>query len=92
MIGHSLRLAEHDFQEKKIEINVEMEPGLSRFCTDPDHISQILLNLYMNAVHAMEKEGKLDIQVSEVSTPEKKGIAISVRDNGSGMDRQTLYF
>ncbi len=88
LITHSLRLAEHDFKEKNIEVRVEVEPGLTRFHTDPDHISQILLNLYMNALHAMGNGGKLDVRASAAS--EKKGLEIRVRDNGSGMDRQTL--
>ncbi len=90
LIAHSLRLAEHDFKEKNIEVRVEVEPGLTRFHTDPDHISQILLNLYMNALHAMKKGGTLDVRAKAVPCPGNKGIEIRVRDNGSGMDKQTL--
>ncbi len=88
LIEHSLRLAEHDLKERKIAVTVAIEPGLGSFRTDPQHVCQILLNLYKNALYAMEEGGQLTIMAGLDS--EEKGLEIRVKDNGSGMDRQTL--
>ncbi len=88
LIDHSLRLAEHELKEREIESRVEVEPGVTFFRTDPEHITQILLNLYRNAAHAIQKKGKLTVRAAPDS--ENKGLEIRVRDNGSGIDRKTL--
>ncbi len=88
LIDHSLRLAGHDFKAKNIETRVAIQSGLTDFKTDPDRFSQVLLNLYINGVNAMEKGGHLDI--SAVRGPGEKGLEIRIRDNGSGMDKKTL--
>jgi PAS domain S-box-containing protein len=62
---------------------------------DPAQIHQVLMNLSMNAVHAMEgKPGELEITLTEVADPRPEesvpGALLSVRDNGCGMDEETL--
>lgn len=59
----------------------------------PQKISQVLLNIIMNAVQAIEKEGKITIGTRHV----KKGrrvqddmVEISVSDTGSGIDKAEL--
>ncbi|WP_022667760.1 two-component system sensor histidine kinase NtrB [Desulfospira joergensenii] len=88
LISHSLRLADHDFGRKSIITHVEMETKQTLFHTDPDRLNQVLLNLYMNAVNAMDKGGRLAIRVSD--GPGGTGLKIRVSDNGCGMDPETL--
>ncbi len=88
LITHSLRLADHDFKEKKIHTKVEIDPGLPGFMTDPDRLNQVLLNLYINAVNAMAPEGKLFVRAGV--GPDKRHLEIEVGDTGCGMDQETL--
>jgi PAS domain S-box-containing protein len=54
-------------------------------CCAPE-IEQVFMNLLMNAVHAVEGEGSI-----EVSTRFESGLAVvSFRDDGRGMDSETL--
>lgn len=64
-------------------------------------IQQVLLNLYTNAYHAMEsgkgilKVNLKDLYISdkeskELNLPKGKYVKIQVKDNGSGMDEETL--
>ena len=67
---------------------------------DAGQIEQVLLNIYINAGHAMPAGGSLDIRTSNVALGEndamvfgtKPGdyVKISITDTGTGMDRDTL--
>ncbi|MBT6340109.1 MAG: histidine kinase, partial [Desulfobacula sp.] len=56
--------------------------------TDGDRMNQVLLNLYINAIDALDDKGILEIQVQDI---EKEGqIEIKVKDNGQGIDEPSL--
>ncbi|MBX3119943.1 MAG: response regulator [Fimbriimonadaceae bacterium] len=85
-----------------MEIETHFEPDLPPIFADSTDIHQIVLNLGINAHHAMHgKNGKLDIQVNQVilddatansllSVKPGKYLRVSFGDTGSGMDSQTL--
>lgn len=84
MISHSLKLVHHDLDEKKIETKVKIETEKARIFTDGDRMNQVLLNLYINAIAALEDKGTLIIDVQDAV--EGDMIEIGVMDNGKGMD------
>ena len=54
----------------------------------PDQIRQILLNLFMNAIDAMESGGKLLVQTERL--PEQGQVLLTVSDNGRGISPEML--
>jgi two-component system sensor histidine kinase HydH len=58
------------------------------FYTDPDRVNQILLNLYMNSLAAMDDGGTLTVTVMDVQPGQD--LEIRVMDDGCGMDEQIL--
>ncbi len=88
LLDHSLRLVEHDLKEKNIASRIELRPEVTSFSLDPEHLSQILLNLYRNAIQAMEESGELSIVVALAI--ENNGLEITVGDDGHGIDAETL--
>ncbi|MBF0260092.1 MAG: hypothetical protein HQK62_14910 [Desulfamplus sp.] len=58
----------------------------SLFSFDPSHFIQIMMNLIMNALHAMPQGGTLEITTYE----EKEHLFLIVKDSGIGMDQDTL--
>ena len=88
MIEHSLKLVHHDIVQKKIQTKVDINLETPLIYTDGDRMNQVLLNLYINAIQAMEEGGKLGIRVQE---KEQQGvIEIMIKDNGSGIGKETL--
>jgi PAS domain S-box-containing protein len=70
----------------QIEITLELEPGLAQVEADPDQLTQVVLNIALNARDAMPEGGRLTISTSAVDA----GVAIVVSDTGTGMDEETL--
>lgn len=82
-----------------IEVEMELDGKLGVCFVDPDQVTQVLMNLAVNARDAMPKGGTLKITTSNVSInslnsrlksqPTGDYIQLSVSDNGSGMDSKT---
>jgi two-component system cell cycle sensor histidine kinase/response regulator CckA len=85
---------------KEISIHMRLQENLWPVEIDQGQIEQVLLNLYVNAWHAMPEGGDLYIQTKnlilgqETTTPyglkSGKFVRVSVTDTGIGMDEATL--
>ncbi|HED37875.1 MAG TPA: hypothetical protein ENI76_06495, partial [Ignavibacteria bacterium] len=86
LIEHSLKLIQSDAIDKNIIIQKRFEANLPFILGDSDLLTQAMLNLFINAVDAMKKNGKLNIEVS------LKGemIEIIVADTGKGIELENL--
>lgn len=83
VIDHSLKLVAQDLSAGQIEASVDINIEQPTVCTDGDRLNQVLLNLYMNALQAMDPGGHLDIRVTQ---RERTFVTIEVCDDGYGMD------
>jgi PAS domain S-box-containing protein len=85
--------------KKEIKIHTDCEEDIWTLEVDRGQIEQVLLNMYVNAGHAMPEVGELYIQTRNVelrdddtrpfSVEPGKYVKFSVRDNGVGMDEET---
>jgi signal transduction histidine kinase len=67
---------------QKVEVSAELEPTLPKVLGEPSSISNVLMNLCVNAVDAMPEGGTL--RFCSRSLPEG-GVEVSVEDSGQGM-------
>ncbi|MEE9613433.1 MAG: ATP-binding protein [Thermodesulfobacteriota bacterium] len=81
IIDASLRMAEKELGDKKVEVVKDVPEDMPLLPVDAVKIKQVLLNIILNAVHAMGEGGRLKVFVS-VGGGE---VSISVEDNGRGM-------
>jgi len=88
MIRHSLKLVDHDLEQKKINATIHMDTKKQVIYTDGDRMNQVLLNLYINAIAALGENGRLEIGVQDA--PKADQIEIRIRDNGEGIDDEAL--
>lgn len=72
--------------QQEVEIGVRMpgQPALAE--VDRGQLSTVLVNLFLNALDAMAKGGRLDITLEQ--TPDK--IRLAVRDTGEGIPPQKM--
>ncbi len=88
MIDHSLKLVQNDLENRKIETRVSIDTKNSQIYTDGDRMNQVLLNLYINALAALEEGGTLEVLARDL--PDQDLIEIRVKDNGPGIDPSAL--
>ena len=88
VIQHSLKMVERQTREKGITIEKNISPEKDETFMDPDRIGQALLNLYLNAIEAMEEGGILSVTVRSYNDPQ--GIIIEIADNGAGIKKEDL--
>jgi two-component system sensor histidine kinase HydH len=90
LINHSLQMIETQAQEKNIEIEKSLASEPLEAVVDADRMSQVLLNLYLNAMQSMEeKGGVLTVTLSREKGPQPS-VKISVKDTGTGIAKQDL--
>ena len=88
LVADSIKLIERQAQDKQITINTRNSAKIDEINIDPDRISQVLLNLYLNAIEAMEPGGKLQIDISD--SDESGELNIRVADTGKGIAKADL--
>ena len=78
------------FQERLARNQIQVVTDFSDDCpliqADGDQMSQVLINLVMNSVHAMPDGGTLRVGLS----PEKQMVKLTVGDTGHGIPRDVL--
>lgn len=79
-------LLRHKFAEQKVESRQNLAPGLPEVKADRGQIEQALLNLALNALHAMPGGGRLALTTGRAP----RGAWVEVRDSGRGIPRDRL--
>jgi two-component system sensor histidine kinase HydH len=85
LVADSLKLVEAQAKKKAIRIETIVAPQLLTVFLDPDRIKQVLLNLYLNALDAMEAGGRLS--VSAAAEDHDRWIVFRVSDTGHGISK-----
>ncbi len=88
ILARTLQLIEADTDREKIRLHLEVQDNLPLVMADPDRLNQVFINIFLNAIQAMEDGGVLD--VSAVRQPGGDTVLVTVRDSGCGMDSKTL--
>ncbi|MFA4903977.1 MAG: PAS domain S-box protein [Desulfobaccales bacterium] len=84
-----------------IEFEIVTDPGLGMVKADPGQMGQVIMNLAVNARDAMITGGRLTLETANIEfasnhecrfdiLPPGRYVRLTLRDNGSGMDEQTL--
>jgi len=80
-VEHAVMLGRQQALAKSVEITLQKDPSLPEVEHDSDQIHQMLLNLILNALQAMDTDGKITVTVKSHG----KMAAVEVADNGHGI-------
>jgi len=81
-VEHAVMLGRQQALAKSVEIALHKDPSLPEVEHDSDQIHQVMLNLLLNALQAIEKNGKVTVTLMS-----RNGNAIvEVADNGRGIE------
>jgi two-component system sensor histidine kinase HydH len=87
VIRHTLKMIEGQARSKGITLRTELSPDVRDVLIDPDKMTQVFLNLYLNAIEAMERGGELSVSLSPQG---ERMIRIDICDTGRGLDLEEL--
>jgi two-component system NtrC family sensor kinase len=88
LFNETLPLVEPLMQQSGIDLTVQEEPDIPEIYADRYRLQTALFNLLQNAAEAMPEGGK--ITVSTFSDIAENDVAISVRDNGPGIEEELM--
>ncbi len=87
-LQNSIHLIEQKASEKNISIQSHIQDKACQFGIDRDKLNQVLLNLYLNAIDAMEQGGYLELGLT--CDPTGRKAEITVADTGKGISEQNI--
>ena len=87
VIRHALALIENEAAKKGVAVQTDMPAGKWEISIDADRMTQVFLNLFLNALEAMEKGGELRVSLLG---QEEKAIRITIADTGRGIPAADL--
>lgn len=85
-LEHSLENVRRLSEDKGIEIETDVQEHIPKVHADKDKLIQVFVNLLNNAVKFTQRGGSISVSAHETD----QDIAISVKDNGIGMDPENL--
>ncbi len=89
IINDSIPLVQHLLN--KVDIELELNLNADRWVSmNRTELQQVLINLIVNAIHAMPSGGKLRLACKNHDHDGIKGVLINVADNGVGMTPEVL--
>jgi signal transduction histidine kinase len=86
-VEDAMRLLRHDPRAKSVRFEVDVPQDVPYVTMKEDDLVLILLNVIVNAVHAMPQGGQIKVYSQ---TGDRGDVALKISDTGTGMDANTL--
>ncbi|MDU1754407.1 MAG: two-component system sensor histidine kinase AtoS [Citrobacter sp.] len=83
LIEETLILVQTSGVQARITFNFEQDTGLPAIVADRELLKQVILNLLINAVQAINARGEIRIRTWQYSATQQ---AVAIEDNGGGID------
>jgi PAS domain S-box-containing protein len=90
LIGHIMALMQFEAGERKIRLARVVEEPLPSVLGDETAISQVLVNVVVNAFHAMPNGGLCRIAAETRQANGTRWLTLSVKDTGIGLKKEEL--
>jgi signal transduction histidine kinase len=85
-VERAILLVHHQLERRKIEVKRDGSGNNHQVTADPHSLTQILVNLLMNAADSMPDGGVLSIEIQQGNNR----VYLLIRDTGSGIEEEHL--
>ncbi len=89
LLEKELKLLEHELDENNIETTLDVADDLLPIPGDLDRLTQVIMNILLNSVQAMNETGG-KLAVSAANSRDRQKIVVKITDTGRGMDKDVL--
>jgi signal transduction histidine kinase len=98
VVEEAIELISHQKEIRAISVEKQLDRSLPPVMADESKLKQVMINLFINAMDAMQGGGKLTVATGKIngadaapgcSAPEP-AVSISVGDTGTGIDAESL--
>jgi len=93
IIEDTARMVERPANLRDIAVTLELDRALPQIWIDPDQIKQVVMNLLVNAQHAIDGKGSIVIRTRRLAQPDAGGapmMEFSVTDTGCGIPEENF--
>jgi two-component system NtrC family sensor kinase len=96
IVERAIRIVQTQLDEHRVELKRNLYSGLPSIHADANQVQQVLVNLLLNADHAIAESGGTIAVATRINTgdgaapPRNKEIEISVQDTGCGISAANL--
>jgi PAS domain S-box-containing protein len=90
LIEHIMALMQFEAEERNIRLEQAVEKPLPSVLGDETAISQVLVNIVLNALHAMPSGGLCRIAAEVRHATDTRWLIVSVKDTGIGIKKEEL--
>jgi two-component system nitrogen regulation sensor histidine kinase NtrY len=89
LFGRVEKLMQANIEEKGIDFKATVEPKSLEMTADPELIEQVLINLLLNALQALDQRPEPEIRLDAL-LDDRGRINIQIKDNGPGISKENL--
>ena len=86
IIKTAIGIVKFDKRVKKVQFETKLDKELPEINIIPDQLLQVFINILINALDAVEGNGRIDV----ISNHDEENVYIEISDNGCGMDKETI--
>jgi signal transduction histidine kinase len=89
VLEECLEMVKNQASFKSIKIHTKLEQDLPHLNIDRDQMRQVIINLLINAMEAMDQKGEIILLTRYLQA--KTSVELSVKDNGPGVSEDMKY-
>jgi PAS domain S-box-containing protein len=90
LLAHIASLMQYEAEERKIRLDTRVAEALPPLVGDETQISQVLVNIVVNAFQAMPDGGRCEIAATPTRADDQEWVEIAVHDTGVGIKQEEL--
>ena len=90
VLQDAVNLLRHELSARSVQLTLQLSAASDRILGDERQLRHALLNLLINALEAMSRDGQLGVSTEVITVWERPHLRISISDNGGGISPEHL--